>query len=54
MPPGVRQLLVAAAGAFALAVGGVAVVSGALIGIVFLLGGALLLTWSVMSLRARR
>jgi Flp pilus assembly protein TadB len=54
MPPGMRQLLVAAAGAFALALGAVALVNGTLAGIAFLLGGALLLAWSVWSLRPRR
>lgn len=54
MPAGLRPLLVASAGALALAVGAVALMNGALVGIVFALGGALLLAWSVSSLRPRR
>jgi hypothetical protein len=54
MPPGLRNLLVAGAGALALAVGVVALVSGALIGIVLGLGGVLLVAWSVWTLRPKR
>jgi len=53
MPPGLRSLVVAGAGALALAVGVVALVNGALIGIVLGLGGVLLLAWSVWTLRPR-
>ncbi len=51
---GLRNLLVAGVGALALAVGAVALLNGGLIGIVFLIGGALLLVWSVRSLRPRQ
>ena len=53
MPPGTTQLLVAGAGAFAVALGAVALVNGLLIGLALALGGALLLAWSVWSLRPR-
>jgi hypothetical protein len=53
MPPGLRNLVVAAAGALALSVGVVATVNGALIGVVLALGGVLLLAWSVWTLRPR-
>ena len=53
MPPGTAQLLVAGAGAFAVALGAVALLSGLLVGLAIVLGGALLLAWSVWSLRPR-
>lgn len=53
MPPGTTQLIVAGAGAFAVALGTVALVNGLLIGLALVLGGALLLAWSVWSLRPR-
>jgi hypothetical protein len=53
MPPRLRNLAVAGAGALALAVGAVALVNGALVGIVLALGGALLVAWSVWTLRPR-
>jgi hypothetical protein len=54
LPPGLRNLVVAGTGALALSVGVVALVNGALIGIVLGLGGVLLLAWSVWTLRPRR
>jgi Flp pilus assembly protein TadB len=54
MPPGTSQLLVAGAGAFAVAIGAVALLNGFLVGLALVLGGALLLAWSVWSLRPRR
>ena len=45
-------LVVAAAGALALAVGLVALLNGRLVGVAVALGGAVLLAWSVLKLRA--
>jgi hypothetical protein len=46
MPPGVGRLLVAAAGALALAVGAVALLNSRWAGAALALGGAALLAWS--------
>jgi hypothetical protein len=54
MPPGVTQLVVAAAGAAALAFGLVALLNGRYVGIVIALGGVALLLWSVLGRRVRR
>jgi hypothetical protein len=45
-------LIVAATGALALAVGLVALLNGRIVGIALALGGAALLVWSVLNLRA--
>ena len=47
MPPGLTQLGVAAVGTLALAVGVVAAANGRAAGIALVLGGAVLLAWSV-------
>jgi hypothetical protein len=52
MPPGLASLGVAAAGALALAVGLVALLNGRAVGVVLAVGGAALLGWSVLRLRA--
>lgn len=49
--PGLPQLVVAAAGALALALGGVLVLNGELEGAVLLLGGVALIAWSVLRRR---
>ncbi len=51
IPPGSLPVVVAAVGALALGVGGVATLDGHLVGIVLAVGGAVLLAWS---LRQRR
>ena len=52
MPPGLPQLVAAAAGGLVLAVGLVALLNGNLVGILLLIGGAALLVWSVLRPRA--
>lgn len=47
MPPGLGRLLVAAAGGLALAVGLVSLLNGRWAGAVLVLGGAVLLGWSL-------
>lgn len=52
MLPGLPQLVAAAAGGLALAVGLVALLNGSYVGVFVLVGGALLLLWSVLRPRA--
>jgi len=54
LPPGLTQLVVAALGALAIAVGLVAAVSGRGGGIAIAFGGGLLLLWSVYGRKLRR
>ena len=51
-PPELLPVVVAAAGALALAVGLVALLNGRLVGAAIVLGGVVLLAWSVLKLRA--
>jgi hypothetical protein len=51
-PPELLPVVVAAAGALGLAVGVLALLNGSLAGIAIAVGGAVLLAWSVLSLRA--
>jgi hypothetical protein len=50
--PGLPQLVAAALGGLALAVGAVMLLSGVFLGGLVLLGGAALLVWSVLKPRA--
>jgi len=50
--PGLPQLVAAALGGLALAVGLVALLNGGLVGVALLVGGAALLVWSVLRPRA--
>ena len=50
--PGLPQLVAAAIGGLALAVGGVMLLSGVFLGGAVVLGGAALLVWSVLKPRA--
>jgi hypothetical protein len=49
--PGLPQLVAAAAGGLAIAIGLVAVLSGALLGAALAAGGALLVWWSILKPR---
>jgi len=51
MPRGMGALLVASVGALALAVGLVALLNGRPAGVTIVLGGAVLLGWSVLRMR---
>lgn len=51
LPPGLRYVAVASAGALALGVGAVAAIAGRPAGILVALGGAVLLGWSVVTAR---
>ena len=52
MLPGLPQLVAAAVGGLTLAIGLVALLNGRVLGFVLLVGGVLLLYWSVLKPRA--